>query len=290
MADRKLSWRDVLPIHPAAERIPEATADEKRALAADLAEHGLKVPVMLAPVTGEPGRRCLLDGRTRLDLLEAAGVQVVGADGRVLVDHKIMRVADDAEAERLSLSLNIHRRHLNAEDRQKFLIQVIAAAPEKSDRILAKETGLSRPTVAKARKQGEATGKVLPVEKRAGADGKARKQPARKPTKAPRATPKPEVNPLIRAWDRADPEMQYEFIQSRGEEIVRAAFDVEAGSDKTVTTAVKRAIGAAPANPHKPAYSRQKTSPPTPTVVKAIADRAEARSAAARSRDRKHDD
>ena len=67
-------------------------------------------------------------------------------------------------------SANIRRRHLNAEDRQKFLIQVIAAAPEKSDRTLAKETGFSHPTVAKARKQAEATGKALPVAKRVGAD------------------------------------------------------------------------------------------------------------------------
>src|SRR5438309_5376115 len=63
-----VSWLDVLPIHPAANKIPEATDDEKRVLLGDLKRHGLKVKVILVSVAGD--RPQLLDGRHRLDLLE----------------------------------------------------------------------------------------------------------------------------------------------------------------------------------------------------------------------------
>jgi hypothetical protein len=60
------------------------------------------------------------------------------------------------------------------------LAKLVAAQPEKSDRQLAKQAGVSHPTIAKARRAAEATGKALPVDKRVGADGKPRKQPANK--------------------------------------------------------------------------------------------------------------
>lgn len=55
--------------------------------------------------------------------------------------------------------------------------EAVAANPAKSDRAIAEEIGVSHPTVAKARKA--ATGKSLPVDKRTGRDGKARKLPTR---------------------------------------------------------------------------------------------------------------
>jgi hypothetical protein len=52
--------------------------------------------------------------------------------------------------------------------------RAVAAHPEKSNRAIAKETGVSHTTVQKAR----ATGNKLPVEKRVGRDGKARRNAA----------------------------------------------------------------------------------------------------------------
>jgi hypothetical protein len=53
--------------------------------------------------------------------------------------------------------------------------KAVAENPQKSDRAIAAEIGVSHPTVAKARK--ESTGNDLPVgEPRIGLDGKARKQ------------------------------------------------------------------------------------------------------------------
>jgi hypothetical protein len=109
-----MSWRDILSIHRAANRIPNPTEEEKRNLAADLSCHGQRVPVVLVCVASNPDARPdLLDGRTRLDLLEADGVKVVDSDGQLLVPHKVMQVQDDTEAENLSLSLNVHRRQLS---------------------------------------------------------------------------------------------------------------------------------------------------------------------------------
>jgi hypothetical protein len=60
----------------------------------------------------------------------------------------------------------------------------VAANPQKSDRAIALDTGVSHPTVAKARR--ETTGNDLPVDARVGLDGKARRLPqARNPTDEP---------------------------------------------------------------------------------------------------------
>jgi hypothetical protein len=82
-------------------------------------------------------------------------------------------------------------------------VQLVAAQPEKSDRQLAKETGTTHPTIAKAREQAEATGKALPVEKRTGGDGKTRKQPKR----SAKANGKDQqVRPTATGGNGADPE------------------------------------------------------------------------------------
>jgi hypothetical protein len=57
--------------------------------------------------------------------------------------------------------------------------EAVEANPEKSDRAIAKEVGVSQPTVSKARKELEATDKQLSVQERTGLDGKTRKLPER---------------------------------------------------------------------------------------------------------------
>ena len=57
----KGAWRDLLPIHSAANKVPVATVAERRGLAGDLKSNGLKVPVILVRVAG--GKPELLDGR-----------------------------------------------------------------------------------------------------------------------------------------------------------------------------------------------------------------------------------
>ena len=121
----------------------------------------------------------ILDGRNRYRACIKAGVEP-----------SFVPLNDDPAG--YVISANIRRRHLTPEDKIKYLAQLVAAQPEKSDRLLAKETGVSHPTIAKARRAAEATGKALPVDKRTGADGKARRRPATK-----RAKPKSEATSKI---------------------------------------------------------------------------------------------
>jgi hypothetical protein len=147
-----VNWRDILSIHPAADRIPDASEDEKHAIAADLARQGQRQPVILVHVaTRLNAPPQLLDGRTRLDLLSAAGVEVVDAKGKVLVHHRIIQVENDAEAEALSLGLNVHRRHLTAEQKRELIVQQLKATPEKSNRRIADSVKADHKTVASVR-------------------------------------------------------------------------------------------------------------------------------------------
>src|SRR5262249_42349768 len=70
---RKPSWRDTLPIHPAAELFPLMSPAELRALGDDIKKNGLKIPVT---VWKGSGPLQLLDGRNRLDAMEAVGIRI----------------------------------------------------------------------------------------------------------------------------------------------------------------------------------------------------------------------
>ena len=144
----------------------------------------LKVPVVLVRVAGASPQ--LVDGRHRLDLLEGTGIKVAGDDGGVLVQHQIVDVADDTEAERLSLSLNAHRRHLQADERRKLLRAQLIVTPEKSNRQVAKLTGFSHPHVAKVRTELEQAGDVETVS--TSIDTKGRRQSIRKGTTSKAST------------------------------------------------------------------------------------------------------
>jgi ParB-like chromosome segregation protein Spo0J len=172
------AWRNHLPIHPAANRIPEATIEEKRALAGDLAKHGQRVPVVLVRVAGGPVQ--VLDGRHRLDLLEGVGAKVVDEIGKILVLHDIIDVSDDAAAEALSLSLNAHRRQLTLGKRRELLRAQLVAAPQMSDRKIGEVVGFSHTAVANQRKKMEADGSVASVATVVGKDERSQKRAKKK--------------------------------------------------------------------------------------------------------------
>jgi hypothetical protein len=72
MTKPKSSWRDVLPIHPAAELFPLMSRDELKVLGEDIRQNGLHVPVSVwKEQKNFPPR--LIDGRNRLDAMEAVG-------------------------------------------------------------------------------------------------------------------------------------------------------------------------------------------------------------------------
>jgi hypothetical protein len=180
------SWRDVLPIHPATEKVRPATDEEQGVLRGDLKQHGQPEPVVLVRI--RQGCEQLLDGRTRLDLQEANGDQVIDADGHLTVPYRTVELPDDDAAASYVLSLNAHRRHLNQKERRELVAQLLRADPSRSDRQIASMVKASPTFVGKERAKREVTGDVSTADTRR--DTKGRAQPAHHNAKAP-ARPDP---------------------------------------------------------------------------------------------------
>jgi len=164
------SWREFLPIHPAAEMFPLMAPDELRALGEDIKKNGLTSPIVLWQ--GDHGSPLyLLDGRNRLDAIEP------GIDGPDLAPNKVIALAKSVDPYAYVISANIHRRHLTADQRRELIAKLIKATPEKSDRQIAKTVKASPTTIGTVRANMEAKGEVSKLDTRT--DAKGIKQPAR---------------------------------------------------------------------------------------------------------------
>jgi hypothetical protein len=189
MSTARKSWRDVLPVHPAADLFPMMSADELKALGQDIKKHGLKSPIALW-LSGDNDEVFLLDGRNRMDAMEAVGIRTLDERGGLppfilrpsLIEK---RTTDPYE---YVISANIHRRHLTADQKRDLIGKLLKATPEKSNRQIAKQVKADDKTVASIRRDLEATAEIPQLEKTTGADGKARKQPAKRAAKASGAT------------------------------------------------------------------------------------------------------
>jgi hypothetical protein len=173
-SSKRQTWRSWLRIHPTAEIFDLLHEDDLCALAEDIKQHGLHEPVSFIK---DENQFVLLDGRNRLDALELLGKEIT---------HDT--VNDSGIFEQLSASIdvvafivskNIHRRHLTAENKRKLIGKLIKATPESSNLQIAKSVKADDKTVAKVRRELEATSEIPRLEKTVGADGKARKRPAR---------------------------------------------------------------------------------------------------------------
>jgi ParB-like chromosome segregation protein Spo0J len=192
------SWRDVLPIHPAAELFPRMSPDELRVLGEDIKKNGLKIPVTVWCGKGEPLQ--LLDGRNRLDAMEAVDIPIKRlkrfieyyCEAPMVWEDASQCIAADTNPYEYVISANIHRRHLTAEQKRDLIAKLIKATPEKSDRQIAETVKASPTTVGTVRAEMEAKGDVSKLDTRT--DTKGRQQPVKK--SAPK--PPPEKKPTKR--------------------------------------------------------------------------------------------
>jgi DNA-binding Lrp family transcriptional regulator len=190
----KATWKDLLPVHSAADNFPMMSEPELRELGEDIKKNGLRERV--AVWESEDGQWFLLDGRNRLAALELAGIPL-----ELEIDHDEDDDEDDRSAtawirradtgrwisnpahtkdpDAFVASMNAFRRQLTPEQRQAAIAVLVKAMPEKPDLQIAKKTGASPTTVGKVRKQLEESGDVSTVETRT--DTKGRKQPGAKP-------------------------------------------------------------------------------------------------------------
>jgi hypothetical protein len=181
------SWRDVLPIHPAAEFFPLMSPDERRELGEDIKKHGgLPAMPLVLWEAEKDAPQFLLDGRNRLDAMEAVGLPVLDKEGKWLAWNLSCQStrARGGDPVAYVISANIHRRHLTAEDKRELIGKLLKADPSKSDRQIGGLIKADHKTVGAVRAHGEATGEISPVERRVGADGKSRKWPSGKSRKA----------------------------------------------------------------------------------------------------------
>jgi ParB-like chromosome segregation protein Spo0J len=171
-----LAWRDVLPVHPAADLFPMMSDSELKEFADDIATNGLQQRIKLRVHKGRKPE--VVDGRNRLSALELAGKAPVKSDGSWMAKYFDEIELADEEVAAYVISANIHRRHLTAEKKLKLVEKVIKLDPTKSNRQIANTTGTSHPTVAKLRTKLEKTGDVEKVT--TSIDTKGRRQPAKR--------------------------------------------------------------------------------------------------------------
>lgn len=188
------SWRDVLPVHPAADLFPMLGRDELLELGEDIKKNGLRCPIVIWS-RDKYGTEYLLDGRNRLEAMELAGLLCLSNGTLALnrgdviwpLEREYLRwdthapdgVSDHEHPSHLVASLNIHRRHLTAEQKRELIAKLIKATPKKSDRQIATATKTDHKTVASVRAEQEARGEIPHVSTRT--DSKGRQQPAKKP-------------------------------------------------------------------------------------------------------------
>jgi hypothetical protein len=197
-----MAWRDHLPVHPAANAFPLLPPDELKELAADIKANGLRDKIKIIV---RDAASVVIDGRNRLDAMELAGIPIFKADNKPnYANFYDVELEDDAAIIAFIVSVNIKRRHLTGEQRDRIISDLIKLNPTKSNRQIAREIGVSHPTIGKVRDQLEAAGDV---ETTYHVDTKGRHQPAHKS--------KPEPPPPPEDVDPADAPMGYGTDDSR---------------------------------------------------------------------------
>ena len=161
----KFNWREHLAVHPAAELFPLMSEAELKELAADIEKDGLRIPTVMWPNSDR--KLLLIDGRNRLDALALLGRLGVDESECLILkdprpnDHFQFECAHDvSDPYALALSLNVHRRHLTAEQKRDLIAKLLKVTPEKSNSQIADQVKVSHPTVAKVREQLEDRGDV----------------------------------------------------------------------------------------------------------------------------------
>src|SRR5215471_10060608 len=126
----QIHWRDVLPVHPAADLFPMMADAELRDLGEDIKRNGMLVPITIQE--GEDGIERLLDGRNRLDAMEMAGMPVLEQGELHPITVKVKTIQSVIDAYACVVSANIRRRHLTPKQKAALIVTLLKKQPEKS--------------------------------------------------------------------------------------------------------------------------------------------------------------
>lgn len=143
-------------------RLPPLPYDEFVGLHGSISVNGVLVPIL---TDGASPLRRIIDGSYRKTIADE-----LGYDCPEIVQEGL----SDDEMRTLARALNLARRQFTTEQKRQMVADQIQETPDRSNRWIAKQLGVSHPTVAAVRAEMEATGKVFQLKRRLGSDGKVR--------------------------------------------------------------------------------------------------------------------
>lgn len=143
--------------HPLAEDVPSPTPEEHDALFEDIERRGIVEPIVALP------NGTILDGHTRYAIARSLNLQEVP-----------VRFIEPSDPYDFMIRAALLRRHLTTAQRKTLAGRLLVQQPERSDRQVARDTGISHHTVAAVREEAEATGQIAQLDTRVGADGRTR--------------------------------------------------------------------------------------------------------------------
>lgn len=187
--------------HEAADLFPMMGQAELEELARDIKDRGLMEPIRLFQ-----GK--IIDGRNRYRACKLAGAKPLFRDMGNMKVNGGKQVLTDAGTyctpTEFVLSLNLHRRHLTAEQKREVIAKVLKSDPKKSNRKVATEVKADDKTVASVRRELEATAEIPHLDRTEGQDG--RERPVKKPTAAAPKSP---------AWTKREQELRQQMEAGR---------------------------------------------------------------------------
>jgi len=140
-------------------KLPQLTYGQFLALRDNIAVNGVIVPIVVDEDKG------VIDGNYRKMIADE-----LGYDCPEIVQAGLT----DEEKRTLARALNLARRQLTQEQKRHLIADQLRETPDRSNRWVGKQLGVSHPTVATVRAELEATGKIFQLQETVGSDGKYR--------------------------------------------------------------------------------------------------------------------
>lgn len=143
-------------------KLPPLAYEDFVALRDNIAINGVLVPIL---VDSRGPRRKIIDGSYRKAIADELGYECPEIVEEGLTED---------EKRTLARALNLARRQFSTDQKRELIADQLRETPERSNRWIGKQLGVSHPTVASVRGELETTGKVFQFERTIGEDGKAR--------------------------------------------------------------------------------------------------------------------
>ncbi len=148
--------RKVLTYQPILQ-LPPLSDEEYQGLRASIAVNGVKVPILVDE------EKRIIDGSYRKRFADEFGYDCP----------EIVEAGLTGEEKRtLARALNLSRRQLNTDQKRQIIADQLAETPDRSARWIAKQLGVSHPTVLSVREELESGGKLYHLNEVVGEDGK----------------------------------------------------------------------------------------------------------------------